>query len=183
MDWPKLTEEEGKELLRIARGSIEEYLKGQGQPQIQTDVPALLVRCGAFVTLKTSGRLRGCIGLLEPDAPLYETVIEMAIAAAARDSRFPPLSLEELAQTTIEISVLSPLRQIKSPEEIEVGRHGLYMVKGFHRGVLLPQVATEQGWDRGEFLRYLCLKAGLKESGWRKGAAIHIFTAQVFTEE
>lgn len=183
MDGYKLTQEEGKELLRIARSTIQEYLKSRSKPQIQTENPALLEKRGAFVTLKILDRLRGCIGTLEPEAPLYQTVMEMATAAAVRDSRFPALSLEELSQTAIEISVLSTLQKIKRPQEIEVGKHGLYITKGFHRGVLLPQVATEQKWDRQEFLRYLCLKAGLKETDWRKGANIFIFTAQVFTEE
>lgn len=171
------------EVLRIARLSLESHVKEGRPPSIQVDDPALQRPCGAFVTLKKGGELRGCIGSLQAAEPLADTVIEMAGAAALRDPRFEPVQPEELPAIEIEVSVLSPLRRISEVSEIEVGRHGLYLVQGLNRGVLLPQVATEQGWDREQFLRHTCLKAGLPPDAWQKGAQIFVFTAQVFGEK
>ena len=177
-----LTETDGRELLTIARRAITDYLNTGIAPVIEPTSPALHRNAGAFVTLKQADRLRGCIGLLRPTLPLVQTVVDMAIAAATRDSRFPPLAVEELADITIEISVLSPLKKIKDVSEIIVGEHGLSISKGFHRGVLLPQVAGEQGWDLDTFLEYVCLKAGLNKEDWRRGASLFIFSAQIFSE-
>ena len=145
------------------------------------DLPGLEEPGGAFVTLKRSGRLRGCIGTIEARAPVRVTVHEMAIAAARRDSRFAPVGPDEVEDLTIEISVLSPLERIHDPEEIEVGRHGLYVVKGAWTGLLLPQVPGEYGWDREEFLERTCVKAGLPSSAWQEeGTEIYRFEAEVF---
>lgn len=183
MEPASLTEAEGRELLLITRRTLEEYLKSSQMPDIQVDSPGLLQSRGAFVTLKQEDRLRGCIGLLKAKQPLYKTVMEMAVAAALEDYRFPPLAREELSITTVEISVLSPMKKIRDVKEIVVGRHGLYIIKGSHRGVLLPQVATEHGWNRDTFLGYLSMKAGLGEEEWREGATLFTFTAQIFAEE
>ncbi|HEX67952.1 MAG TPA: AmmeMemoRadiSam system protein A, partial [bacterium] len=145
--------------------------------------PRLKKPGACFVTLKENGRLRGCIGTLFPGKPLYENVARMAVSAAFYDYRFPPLRKEELEKIKIEISVLSPLKRIKSFEEIEVGKHGLYLIKGSYRGVLLPQVATEYGWDRWQFLQAVSRKAGLPPDAYKEGAVIYIFTAEVFGEE
>ncbi len=144
--------------------------------------PALKEPGGAFVTLHKYGELRGCIGTFQAEKPLYLVVKEMALSAAFNDPRFPPLSTEELPEVEIEISVLSPLARGK-PEEVEVGRHGIYLIKGIFRGVLLPQVAVEHGWDRETFLDHVCLKAGLPPGCWRDPETeIYLFTAEVFSE-
>ena len=134
------------------------------------------------MTLKRQGELRGCIGHLVPARPLYLTVQNVAISAAIADRRFTPVTREELQDIRIEISVLSPIEPIADVSQIEVGRHGLIIVKGQSQGVLLPQVATEQNWDRNEFLRQICLKAGLPEDAWQEGAQLYVFTAEVFGE-
>lgn len=177
-----LNNEDRKELLSLARKTIESSLKGEGVPDFKTHSQALKSKRGVFVSLYKDDKLRGCIGTFITDKPLYETVMEMAIAASTDDPRFPPVTIEELKHIIIEISVLSPLQKIKDVSEIEVGRHGIYIVKGFNRGCLLPQVATESGWDRETFLKMTCLKAGLPPDEWRKGADIYIFSAEVFSE-
>ena len=138
---------------------------------------------GCFVTLHTrGGDLRGCIGTFESSGPLWQTVQEMAVAAALRDPRFHPLRPEELPRCVLEISALTPLRPARA-EEVEVGRHGVCVQRGFSRGVLLPQVATEHGWDRETFLDHTCRKAGLPLGAWRDGSVrIEVFTAEVFSE-
>ncbi len=173
---------EKAELLKIARQSIEAKILGRPMPEFKTASPLLGEKMGAFVTLTEQGELRGCIGHIVGIEPLYKSVSDMAIAAATEDPRFPPLGREELKQMAIEISVLTPLRRIADPEEIEVGRDGIYIEKGYYHGLLLPQVAAEYGWDRYEFLDHTCLKAGLPKGCWREGAVIQIFSAQVFNE-
>ncbi|MBC7326763.1 AmmeMemoRadiSam system protein A [bacterium] len=180
----ELTKEEKEQLLWIARKSIETYLSTGRIPDFSVESPALKEKRGAFVTLKKNGMLRGCIGLIYPLKPLYQAVAEMAIAAAVDDPRFPPLSLDELPYVEIEISVLSPLERVKDIEEIEVGKHGLYIRKGPFSGLLLPQVATEYNWDRETFLQHTCLKAGLPTYAWQEDdTEIYKFTAEVFSEE
>ena len=153
-------------LFRVARDSIKAHLKG-GKAALPMDAsPALSRPSGVFVTLHLNGRLRGCIGYLEGVKPLLAAVQDMAIAAAFNDPRFPPLRQEELAGLDLEISVLSPMRQIKNIEEIEVGRDGIYLEQGPYRGLLLPQVATEYGWDRRTFLKQTSVKAGLPPDAW-----------------
>lgn len=178
----RLKDEERRELLSLARKTIESHLKGESLPDFIPLSDTLKSERGAFVSLHKNDQLRGCIGTFISHKPLYETVTEMAIAASTQDPRFPPVTIEELPHIVIEISVLSPLRKIKDISEIEVGRHGIYIVNGFNRGCLLPQVATEYGWDRKTFLEKTCLKAGLSPDEWREGTDIYIFSAEVFGE-
>ncbi len=179
----RLGEEEKRELLYIARRSIEEYVRYGKIPDFEVKNERLKQKGGAFVTINKNKELRGCIGNFFSDKPLYKTVIEMAISAATQDPRFMPLSEAELDEIDLEISVLSPLEKIDDPSIIEVGKHGIYIVKGVYRGVLLPQVAIEHGWDRETFLEHTCLKAGLPKDAWKKGVDIYVFTAQVFSEK
>jgi AmmeMemoRadiSam system protein A len=170
-------------LLRVARQSIEAHLKHQAAPGVTSASPVLREPRGAFVSLHRQGRLRGCIGYIEAVKPLLQTIREMAAAAAFQDPRFRPLGPEELADLEIEISVLSPMKLIKSTDEIEVGKHGLYMVQGLYRGLLLPQVATEYSWDRLTFLEQTSCKAGLSPDAWKNPATqIYIFSADIFAD-
>ncbi len=178
-----LSSEDKKRLLDEARGAIAAHLEG-GVSGSTPAVGELSEIGGAFVTLHKAGKLRGCVGLFESDKSLLDTVREMAVSAAVKDRRFPPLIASELVEINIEISALTPLKKIYDISEIEIGRHGIYMIKGSYRGVLLPQVATEHGFDRDEFLSETCLKAGLSSDEWRSGTVdILIFEAQVFGEE
>ena len=178
-----LTETEKKTLIDIVKKTIECKLTGKKTPEFNIDSEVLKEKKGAFVTLKKNENLRGCIGYIEAIKPLYKTVAEMAIAAAFNDPRFPPLNPDELRDVTLEISVLSPLKIINDIREIEVGIHGLYITKGFHSGLLLPQVATEYKWDRLTFLEETCNKAGLHPNAWKdKDTKIYIFSADVFKE-
>ncbi|RME79037.1 MAG: AmmeMemoRadiSam system protein A [Planctomycetota bacterium] len=177
-----LTQEEQKSLLQLARKSIEGKFLGQPLPKLENPSPNLEKPMGAFVTLHKQGSLRGCIGRLIGDGPLWLTVALMAREAAFHDPRFPPLEERELQWIDIEISVLSPLKKIQSIEEIEVGKHGLYLIKGPYRGVLLPQVAVEYGWDRETFLAHTARKAGLMPHEWQD-SEIYIFSALVFGEK
>lgn len=180
-----LSDNDKKELLNIARSTLEEYCQLGKIPKINPDnlSETLKTKCGAFVTLHKNGALRGCIGIMEGEYPLYKVVQEMTVAAAAHDTRFYPVRADELPYIDIEISVLSPLRKIKDISEIELGKHGILIEKNFHRGVFLPQVATETGWSKEEFLGHCSAdKAGLGWDGW-KTADIYIFTATVFSEK
>ena len=172
---------ERKALLGIARRALEGYVTEGNIPR-EAAQGKLAVPGAAFVTLTKRGRLRGCIGYTEAVAPLSRVVQECAVAAATEDPRFPPVSPEELPELHVEISVLTPLFPIR-PEEVEVGRHGLMVTQGRMRGLLLPQVPAEQGWDREMFLEQVCGKAGLPPSAWRHGATLQGFTAEVFGEE
>ncbi len=177
-----LTKEEQKELLQIARETIVDYVANRTVPAIATSSPGLSLHSGCFVTIKKQGELRGCIGNFISEQPLYLLVQEMAVSAATRDPRFYPMKKDDLADFTIDISVLSPLTRADSVEEIQVGVHGIYIVKGSYCGVLLPQVATEYGWDRDQFLQHTCVKAGLPQDAWQGECDIYIFSAQVFGE-
>ena len=180
----ELTKQEKELLLKMARKSIESGFTGGEIPRFKIESSTLKKKMGAFVTLKKQGRLRGCIGLIEGRKPLYETVEEMAQAAAFKDPRFRSVKKDELEGLDIEISALTPLRQIENVGEIETGRHGIYIVKGFHSGLLLPQVATEYSWDRDTFLRETCAKADLPQDAWKdKDTKIFIFSASVFGED
>lgn len=178
-----LNEEEKKFLLQLARQSITHYLKTGEKLEVEVDNPRLKEKRGAFVTLHVNGELRGCIGYPLPYKPLYQTINEVAVAAATEDYRFPPLSEEELDDLSIEISVLTLPRQIERPEEVIVGKHGIIISKGFHKGLLLPQVPLEYGWDLETYLNHGCLKAGLPPDEWRRGVKIEVFEAQVFSED
>jgi len=180
----KLNAEEKKTLLELARETISKKLQHGVVEQATTPAGKLGENRGAFVTLNKRGNLRGCIGTFMSDRPLVNTIQEMALSAAQRDPRFPSLEFDELEDVDIEISVLTPLRPVEDVSEIEVGLHGIYITRGFHSGVLLPQVATEYGWDRDEFLHNTCLKAGLPPDAWREdGTKIEIFEAEVFGEK
>jgi AmmeMemoRadiSam system protein A len=179
----QLTRKEQQQLLTIARKTILEYIRKGAAEQISVANDDLAEKLGCFVTIKMHDRLRGCIGCFTSEKPLWQTVQEFAIAAASRDPRFYPLHPDELDDISIEISVLSPLKKIESIDEILVGTHGLYIEKNMYRGVLLPQVATEYGWDKTTFLTQTCLKAGLEPDAWESGADIYIFSAQVFGEK
>lgn len=179
----ELTEHEKGQLITIARTVIEHSVKGGKITKFKPKKGALLEKCGAFVTIHKSGALRGCIGLVEAVQPLHQTVAEMARAAALEDPRFPPVRREELPGLDIEISVLSPVTQIHDVKEIGVGVHGIIIQQGMHKGLLLPQVATEYGWDRKTFLEHTCHKAGLPKNAWQNDTTIiKIFTATVFGE-
>ena len=170
-------------LLQVARESIAAQLKGKAATPVKVSSPVLEECRGAFVSLHRRGQLRGCIGYIDAVKPLLQTVMEMAPAAAFQDPRFRPVQAEELADLEIEISVLTPMRLIKSTDEINVGRHGLYIVKGLNRGLLLPQVATQHHWDRQTFLEQTCNKAGLPSNAWKDSdTQIFIFRAEIFTD-
>ena len=178
----RLSEGSQTYLLKLSRQTLHEFLLFQRRP---TDTPGseeLLEKRGAFVTLVNQGHLRGCIGYVTPIFPLYKTVIDCSISAATEDPRFQPLNLEELEKIEIEISVLSPLEEVKDIQEIVVGTHGLVVNQKGKRGLLLPQVPTEHGWDREQFLQETCRKAGLSLDAWKEGARIEYFTAFVFRE-
>jgi AmmeMemoRadiSam system protein A len=176
-----LTSAQQEFLLRLARDTITAHLQG-GKKTAATDDPVLKGKRGGFVTLHVDGDLRGCIGYPLPYKPLVETISEMALAAATQDNRFESIRESELERLRIEISALTLPRPIQDPAEVEVGRHGIIVSKGGRQGLLLPQVPLEYNWDRETFLRHGCLKAGLPENEWKKGAAIQVFEAQVFSE-
>ncbi len=170
------------ELLGIARRAIAESVRDSQRTEPKSANPALQTPQGAFVTITIGGELRGCIGTFREDTPLYRTVAQMAVAAAREDPRFPPLTVAELPKIHVEISALTPMKPVADIREIEVGRHGLYITRGFNSGVLLPQVATDYGWDRTTFLEQTCRKAGLPKNAWQEGAKILSFEAEVFGE-
>lgn len=177
-----LDEPERKTLLGMARRALEGYLCTGKIPSEERTQGKLFAPGAAFVTLKKNGRLRGCIGYTEAVAPLFKVVQECVVAAATEDPRFPSVSPDEISSLRIEISVLTPMVPIL-PEEVEVGRHGLMVAQGRMRGLLLPQVPVEWGWDRETFIDQVCVKAGLSPSAWRHGATLRAFTAEVFGEE
>jgi len=176
-----LTGAERGELLEIARRAVTGWLREKKVPVERPASETLRASGAAFVTLRHRGRLRGCIGYTEARTPLFRAVQECAVAAASEDPRFPPVTAREAGEVRFEISVLSPLVPV-SAEDVFVGVHGLMIRKGTHRGLLLPQVATENGWDRTTFLAQLCAKAGLPPDAWKQGAELYSFTAEVFGE-
>ncbi len=178
-----LNEQQRTTLLKIARESVEAAVKRLPYSP-KSDDPALHEPGAAFVTLKKHGELRGCIGVIEAHEPMLESVANMARAAALEDYRFPPVTPEELPHLQISISLLTPARRVTDVNEIEIGVHGLIIEQGAHRGLLLPQVAVEWGWDREEFLDHTCRKAGLPKGSWRSGQCkLYAFAAEVFGEE
>ena len=180
-----LTPEQRNQLLSIARRSIEAVLAGHRPDLGGVSLDPVLTRpSGAFVTLhEAGGELRGCIGSIQAVAPLFQAVSSSAINAAFRDPRFFPVTPEELPALHIEISVMSPIEAVTNVEEIEVGRDGLIVSRGSRAGLLLPQVASEHGWDRETFLRQTCVKAGLPPDAWRSpDCRIERFSAEVFAE-
>ena len=193
-----LTQKQQSELLRLARAAIECYLETGQMLAATTSDPGLRRRSGVFVTLRTrsnlsdldceglilpaEGHLKGCVGHVDPDFPLYAMVQEMAVKAATRDPRFAPMILPELDDIQIEISVMSPLETVEELDDIEVGTHGLLIDQAGRRGVLLPKVPVSRDWTRGEFLQNLCLKAGLPLSAWQELRALRKFTTISFSE-
>ena len=171
-----------KLLLHLAREAVTSAVETGKVNVRQVTEAHLQALKGCFVTIKRQGALRGCIGNFSSEKPLYLLVQEMAASAATRDPRFYPMKEEDLADFELEISVLSPLQKIETPEEVVVGKHGLYLEKNFSRGVLLPQVAVEHGWDRETFLSQTALKAGLKKEDWKEGADLYVFTAEILAE-
>lgn len=177
-----LTEADERACLKLARQALEHYFRTGEYLLSPIASGTLKENRGAFVTLSLDGELRGCIGYPLPVKPLDETIIEMAVAAATQDTRFEPVSADELKDLKIEISVLGLPAPVQDPAEVRVGSHGIIVSKGYHRGLLLPQVPVEHGWDRATYLAHGCLKAGLPPDAWKKGAKIDVFTAQVFSE-
>jgi AmmeMemoRadiSam system protein A len=168
-------------LLKLAREAIEHRLSEAPLATREGETKKMSEKRGAFVTLKTKGQLRGCIGHTQAFKPLSQTIIDMAQAAAFQDPRFPPLSKQELKDLSIEISVLTPFKEIQDIKEIQVGKHGLFIERGFNAGLLLPQVATEYGWDALTFLEHTCRKAGLPQDAWKdKKTKIQVFSAEIF---
>ncbi len=179
----KLTQEEKIFLLSLARKAISLKTENKKFPQSQYFSEALGQLAGVFVTLNKNNQLRGCIGYVEGIKPLQTAVEEMAIAAAFNDPRFPPLEKEEMEDLAIEISVLSPLKIIDDINKIDVGKHGLIVENGLHRGLLLPQVAVEYNWNNISFLEYTCQKAGLSTDAWKdESTKIQVFSAEIFSE-
>jgi len=180
-----LNDQEKKQLLEIARSTIVSYIKDNKKPKLDTTPysKTLKAHCGAFVTLHKSGRLRGCIGRFTSNEPLYLIVQQMAIASACNDTRFDEVTEKEIDELDIEISVLTPMRLIENIDEIELGKHGIYIKKGYAAGTFLPQVATETGWTKEQFLGHCSRdKAGLGWEGWQD-ADIYIYEANVFGEQ
>ena len=178
-----MNENERKLALKLAREAIGEFL----EHDLELEPPAegfLQEPTGVFVSLKMHGDLRGCIGYMEALMPLGKAIVRCGIQSATQDPRFPPLTLTELELCKIEISVLSELRKIENPEDVQVGIHGIVIAAGNRRGLLLPQVPKEYGWDRETFLKYGSRKAGLHEDAWRDPeTSIYIFSAEVFREK
>jgi AmmeMemoRadiSam system protein A len=180
----KLTKEDGEQLLAVARETLRSRLLGGRVPSFKTDNERLRSRCGAFVTITSHGDLRGCIGYIEGIKPLIEIIQDLAIQAGFSDTRFKPLSPEEYPNISLEISVLTPLERVEDLTEIVVGEHGLLISSRGRSGLLLPQVATEQEWDRDTFLSHTCLKAGLPWDEWKNPRAeVYRFEAQIFSEK
>ncbi len=170
-------------LLRLARTAIESKLIGESLVIPKADFPLLDKKQGAFVTLIKDGNLRGCIGYILAYKPLYNTIIDVAKAAAFEDPRFPKLEIDELIACEIEISIISEMIPIADIDEIKVGRDGLLLKNGFYSGLLLPQVAVEWNWNKLEFLEQTARKAGLNRNAWKdKESQLYRFTAEVFRE-
>lgn len=181
---PPLSESARADLLRLARGSLEAHFRGEPPPRLASDrAETFGDPRGLFVTLRRGGELRGCIGTLAPTGDLTRVVSEYARRAALEDPRFEPLSAHELAECVIEVSVLTAPEPLESPDRIEIGRDGLILEMRGRRGLLLPQVATEWGFDRERFLSEVCRKAGLDPDAWsHPDARVWTFQAEVFSE-
>jgi AmmeMemoRadiSam system protein A len=177
------SEEQKRALVQIARAAIADAAHGRRARTVGVaDVGVFPDASGAFVTIKSRGHLRGCIGTLACRRSLTEEVARVAVSAATEDPRFEPLRASELDDLDIEVSILGPLEQIDPLDDasFEIGRHGLVIEQGRRRGLLLPQVATEWGWDRETFLAQTCVKAGLPPDAWRHGSTVYRFAGEVF---
>jgi AmmeMemoRadiSam system protein A len=179
-----LAVDEQRELLRIARATLREHARSGKLPPGKPHRDTLLAPAAVFVTLHHDGELRGCIGTTTADRPIFRAVQEMAIAAATRDPRFAPVTADEIALVDIEISVLGELRRVQGPGDVVIGRDGVVIEGRGHRGLLLPHVAVESGWDAKAFVERTCQKAGLPRDAWREGdLEISIFPTQIFSEQ
>ena len=179
---PPLVAAEAGALLALARSAVQSVAEGRPLPGAGPLPGRLAEPGGVFVTVRVAGHLRGCIGVVEAGEPLGAAVRHCAVAAASEDPRFPPIRPDDLPGLAVEISVLDEPREVRDPEEIVPGRHGLIVTLGSRRGLLLPQVATEHAWGREEFLEQTCRKAGLAPDAWRRGARVEVFTAQVLAD-
>ena len=178
-----LSKAEAAKLLKIARNAITHQILNETYNLKPREERSINIHSGCFVTIKQNGNLRGCIGNFQSQQPLYQEVATMAVAAASQDPRFPPMNTDDLGNFNLEITILSPLEKIEDTDKIEVGTHGIYIIKGFNRGVLLPQVATEYGWDKKTFLQQTCIKAGLPDNSWQhQETEIYIFSGQIIHE-
>ena len=179
-----MNDQQKRTLLKVARDTVEAVVNRKPLPRLESDDPELNAPCGCFVTLKNRGRLRGCIGRFVSDGPLIELIAEMAKSSATSDPRFfaDPVVPEELKNLDVEISVLSPLKRTDDPLSLRLGVDGIYIKKGRASGCFLPQVATETGWSKEDFLSHCCAhKAGLSADAWRDPQTkIDLFTAEVF---
>ena len=179
-----MNDEQKHAVLKVARDTVEAVITRKRLPKVEADDPDLATHCGCFVTLKNKGELRGCIGQFIADRPLVNMVVEMAKASATGDPRFfrDPITPEELPNLDIEISVLSPLKKTNDPLSLRLGVDGIYIQRGHLSGCFLPQVATETGWGKEEFLSYCCShKAGLPDDAWKDTKTdVYLFTAEVF---
>jgi len=178
-----LNDNERAFLLKLARNVISKTSNGEEIDSLDYYSDTLSSKLGVFVTLHKYGELRGCIGYVEGIRPLQDAVIEMAQSAAFNDPRFDPVSSDEVDDLELEISVLSPIEEVKNIDEIVIGKHGLIIEQGFYKGLLLPQVATENNWDRTDFLQHTCRKSGLPVNAWQdKNTKIYFFSAEIFSE-
>jgi AmmeMemoRadiSam system protein A len=168
-------------LLALARAALEACVRDDRPPRLvdAADPPA----SGLFVTIHCAGELRGCLGTVDSDERLTAAVVRLAAEVSRDDHRFQPVTPEELSDIAIDLSVLTPTERVDDLATIEVGRHGLIVELGSRKGLLLPQVATEHGWDRDTFLSHTCIKAGLSPDAWRRGAVVYRFEAEVFGEK
>ena len=173
-----LADQQKQALLLLARRTVVDYVKHKKAPEPAMNDPRLQANGATFVTINRHGSLRGCIGNIQPVMPLYRSVIRNAVAASSQDFRFPPVTPDELGDMEVEVTILSPLEPLTDIGEITIGTHGLYIVKGDHAGILLPQVATENGWDAKTFLEQVCAKAGLPSDAW-KDAQLYRFSADI----
>jgi AmmeMemoRadiSam system protein A len=183
MDTEEYTPKEKLELLGLARQTIENYLRQRKRDYPESTNPKFSQKRGVFVTLHRQGELRGCIGYPLPIKPLFQAVVDNAVASATEDPRFPAVTADELEEIDIEISVLTVPAEVGGVEDVRVGRDGIIISDGLNRGLLLPQVPVEQQWDLEEYISYGCLKAGLPRDAWRGGVKIETFQAIVFGEE
>jgi hypothetical protein len=180
----QLSADQGRRLLQLARRAVVASVRGRPLSDAVPATEDLPARGGVFVTLTRAGRLRGCLGRVDPEGPLVQTLREIAAAVPHDDYRFAPVDPAELAELRIEVSVLTPAEPITGPDQVRPGRDGLMIQLGPHRGLLLPQVAAEHGWDAQTFLQQTCIKAGLAPDAWREpDARIERFQAQIFSEE
>jgi len=177
----ELSRKQQEYLLNLAREAVSAWVGEKRRVKGSQRDGVLGEPRAVFVTLREGGDLRGCIGTLEPEEPLVDAVVSRAIAAATQDPRFPPVSARELPLLEYHVSVLSPVKKVSDASEIELGKHGVIVSQGYQRGVFLPEVAPEQGWDRETMLNFLCEhKAGLPRDAWKRGAELSVFTTQNF---